>query len=447
MATRNYSSIAQPTTLASGISSTDTTVAVEATVGYPIPPFCVALDDGAATEELVDVTAVAGNVWTVTRGVDGTSAQAHSGGAVVRHSTSGRDFAEMQAHIAATSGVHGVTGSLVGTTNTQTLSNKTLSAPAISGGTLSGTFTGAPAIAGATQFTGDPIFQGATAADTAASVRVAADSQPRLALRADGALVFGPGTAAGDATLSRSAAGTLATSGGLNPGGPVAATGAVGATVTNTTASALQAGLSGDSTQRFVVGGDGKIGWGTGVATRDTYLYRTGPGALKTDGSLTAGGDLIAGGIGQSLFAIKASDTARANTASQAPDPHLQLSLAANATYVVSGLIIYGVSMAADIGVGFDGPTSTAGWWTTIQPSIGITATPAAARFIASRWTSGRVYGYVDEGSGDPQGMPIYGILQTSSAITWRFLWAQATSSATSTVVYAQSYLLANRVA
>lgn len=41
------------------------------------------------------------------------------------------------AHDAATSNIHGATGSVVGTTNTQTLTNKTLTSPTITGGTLS----------------------------------------------------------------------------------------------------------------------------------------------------------------------------------------------------------------------------------------------------------------------------------------------------------------------
>lgn len=448
---RLYSSIAQPTTLASSISSTDATISVLATVGYPAAgggnTFTVALDAGGATEELVDVTGVAGNVWTITRGVDGTSAQSHSAGAIVRHSSSGRDFAEMQSHINATSGVHGVTGALVGTTNTQTLSNKTFSAPVITGGALSGTFTGAPQFSGATLFTGNPILQGATAADVAASVRVAADANPRLALRADGALVFGSGSGAGDATLSRSAAGTLATSGGLATGGPVAASGALGAVVTNATDSAVTAQLSGDANQRFAVSGDGKLGWGTGVAGRDAFLYRSGVGALRTDGDLRVAGSLAVDGIGSVAFAIKTSNTSRANTASVAPDPHLQLTLVAGGTYVISGLILYGGSAAGDIQIDWDGPDSAEGWWTTVAPSPNITSEPMIVRIIASKADFAKSYGWVDNSAGDPFGMQISAIIKPANTVNYRLLWAQDTANATATTIYAMSWLRAERVA
>ena len=42
-------------------------------------------------------------------------------------------YADISAHETATSGVHGVTGNVVGTTDSQTLSNKTLSSPALTG--------------------------------------------------------------------------------------------------------------------------------------------------------------------------------------------------------------------------------------------------------------------------------------------------------------------------
>ena len=168
MVVRNYSSVAQQTTLTAGILGGAATIDVAATAGFPTSyPYTLALDYGSAAEELVDVTSAAGLTLSVTRGVDGTSAQSHSNGAVVKHVATGRDFADSRTHENATSGVHGVTGSVVGTSDTQTLGSKTLTSPTINGGALSGTFTGTPTLNGAVVLSGTPsISAGAALAGT-----------------------------------------------------------------------------------------------------------------------------------------------------------------------------------------------------------------------------------------------------------------------------------------
>lgn len=124
---RYYSSIAQDTTLTTAVGSTDTSLVVAAISGYPSSfPYTLVIDPDTAKEELVTVSAAAGTTFTVARGADGTTGVSHDIGAVVKHAVSARDYSDAQTHIAATA-AHGVAGSVVGTTDTQTLTNKTIS--------------------------------------------------------------------------------------------------------------------------------------------------------------------------------------------------------------------------------------------------------------------------------------------------------------------------------
>jgi hypothetical protein len=70
------------TKLSGPINNSQTSITVASATGAPAAGFRVRID-----KELLLVTAVAGTTWTVARGVDGTTATAHPGGAEVLHAT------------------------------------------------------------------------------------------------------------------------------------------------------------------------------------------------------------------------------------------------------------------------------------------------------------------------------------------------------------------------
>lgn len=145
-------------TLQADITAVSPSMQVDSTVGLPgTCPFALVIDPGNA-EEVVDVTSVSGTTLAITRAVDGTPAQSHPAGVVIRHMATARDFRETQEHIGNTV-AHGTVGDIVGTGNTQALTNKDLTA---------GTNTFPASLATDTELAAEAALRAAHAATTAA---------------------------------------------------------------------------------------------------------------------------------------------------------------------------------------------------------------------------------------------------------------------------------------
>ena len=217
---RNFSATAIETTLVNSISSaatgdTTTSVSVVSVSGYPSVPFTIIIAPDTNKEEVCTVTAVTGTTLTIIRGQDNTLAVAHTAGAAVRHGVSGRDFKEEQTHIAARgydadtgilsnagqTHVHGLEsgdGSVVGSTQSVTLTRKTLTTPTINGATLSGAVTSTATITGGT-VTAATITSSTVTSSTITSGTLGSN------LAAGGFLVTGLGAPASDNDATRKA--------------------------------------------------------------------------------------------------------------------------------------------------------------------------------------------------------------------------------------------------
>lgn len=256
----NYSNIATPTTLSGNINNSVTTATVASTTGWPSSfPYIVAFDFATANEELVKVTANAAGTLTIQRGFGGTSAVSHSTGAATRHVWNAQDGTDFRTHEAATAAAHGLSGSFVGTTDIQTLTNKTLTAPSItngaysSGGSLAGTFTGTPTFSGALTLSGTPVISaGASMSGTFTGAHTYSGT---VTLSGTPSLI-----ASGEIQHSNLYRGTRATS----------------------TDSQLEARVTGDANARWFVRTDGAMRWGPGTTTFDTELRRDGVDILGT---------------------------------------------------------------------------------------------------------------------------------------------------------------------
>jgi hypothetical protein len=287
MTIRKYSSRSQQTTLASSINSSDTSITVVSGAsllgGVTITPpeiFTIVINPDTALEEIVDVTSVSTNTFNITRGsgVDGSVAQSHSAGAVVRHMAIGRDFREANRHTEATSAyndgtstrsVHGIAsgeGDVVGTaktqaltnkdltsgtntfpttlatlTGSQTLTNKILTSPTINTATIAGgTITGlsAPSSGGdaANKTYVDGKFDSAVSAETSATAAAASAAAASTSETNAAASEASATSSASSATASASTATTQATNASTSAGNAsTSATAAAGSASTATT--------------------------------------------------------------------------------------------------------------------------------------------------------------------------------------------------------------------
>ena len=150
MATRLYSSISVETTLASGINSSVTSMTVATGTAttllggvtlVPNSQFTVAIDPDTINEEIVFITAgPSGDTFTIDRAEAGSSAVAHSTGATVKHVLTSDDLNAFAAGISPVASL-AFSGSTSGTTTLQataTAGTNTLSLPPTTSDTLAG---------------------------------------------------------------------------------------------------------------------------------------------------------------------------------------------------------------------------------------------------------------------------------------------------------------------
>ena len=437
MTTRNYSSRSQQTTLTSAVTAgAATMVVVSGTAllgGATIPAgttFTIVVDPDTALEEIVDATAVSTNTFTITRAIDNSSAQAHSAGAVVRHMAIGRDYREANAHVEASTGVHGISNSssVVGTIDTQTLTNKTLTSPTITNPSISGAgvdasivFEGATADAYETTLTvvdptqdntltmpnttgtivvatavqtltnktltspvlsGTPVITGLSSAGMSASSATPKDYVDSI---------LGSATAAATSAASAAtSAASAATSAGSSETSAIASASSATASATSATASATSATASASSASAAATSASSAATSATAAATSATSAAASATTAAASvatiagyattaSNSASAAATSAASASASATAAATSATSAAASAASIVGDAAAAATSAASASTSAASALTSATSAAASATTAAASVATIAGYATTASNSASAAATSAAS--------------------------------------------------------------------
>ena len=136
---RNYSSVVEPKTLTANVGTSDTQITLNNVTGLPSTPYVLVLNPDTNKEEAVlvtvDQTGVTSPTLKVQRAIEASGgvgvATTHSIGHIVKHMIVGSDLQIVHDHFSndsiTTGTAHGATGGVVGRTSSQTLTNKAIS--------------------------------------------------------------------------------------------------------------------------------------------------------------------------------------------------------------------------------------------------------------------------------------------------------------------------------
>lgn len=446
MALRYYAN-APATTLSASCSNSQTSLSVASVTGLPIQyPFTVILDRGTASEEAVSVTNASGTTLTVTRAIDGTTAFSHTIGATVEHGITAQDIREANAHVNASTAVHGLAGAVVGTTDAQALTNKDLTGAGNTFPTSLATLTGSQVL------TNKTIGNTNTINGFTASRMAVMDGTGKLAA---GTSAVPTGAVVGTTDTQTLTSKTLTAPridaiNDTNGNSEVTFTATASAVNALTVANAATGGKPTIS----ATGSDPNItlnlvpkGTGTLQSAGVDVVTVSGTQTLtnKTINSPTIDTPTFTG-VGARGTVVKGANESVTSSATLQADDALLFAVPAAGTYLIELHLVTFGSTAGDLRLGATFPTGTCRMFVD---ALDVTTT--AVNGTVSRQTTAITSG-VDPGIGigvaaAEEYAVVRFILVATGTGTFTLMWAQSVSNATATTIRADSHLKWERVA
>lgn len=144
--------------------------------------------------------------------------------------------------------------------------------------------------------------------------------------------------------------------------------------------------------------------------------------------------------------AYKSADTIR-STATLADDPHLTLTVEANARYIMDALLHVDTSDAtnADLNLDWSIPSGATGRWQGLGQPTSATGTDGTVRTVSSAIDAARNFGATVD-SANPLAIRCSGHLVTTNAGTYACSWARTGGSGSLTML-AHSWVMLQRTA
>ncbi|GAA3374745.1 hypothetical protein [Streptomyces racemochromogenes] len=168
---------------------------------------------------------------------------------------------------------------------------------------------------------------------------------------------------------------------------------------------------------------------------------------------ISAGQRITAGLLTSMLPApiVKPSDQSVTSSTTNINDTALLSPVAANASYIVTGVLLYSARTDTDVKIGWTGPSGSTFDWIAHGQSQDGTGGLAGSGVVVDRQSIGNTSfplgGFGAENS-TFMTAPLWGRLVTSStAGTLQLNWAQRVSNATASIMRAGSWILLTRVA